>query len=136
MYDRIKFPAQGLLGGKPGAAGSFVLSDGRSANPKELLFHPPATRVETALPGGGGFGDPLQRDPAAVLDDVINGYVSCEAAERDYGVVIRCQRRPDELVSLPEHYTLDPAATAALRRVRSSGEPATSGPSRPPQPRP
>src|SRR5438067_6373108 len=47
MYDRLKFPAQGLLGGKPGAAGSFALSDGRQGNPKELLFHPPLSRVET-----------------------------------------------------------------------------------------
>src|SRR6059058_1716614 len=33
MYDRLKFPAQGLLGGKPGAAGSFALHDGGQANP-------------------------------------------------------------------------------------------------------
>src|SRR5260370_33091984 len=54
MYDRLKFSAQGLLGGEAGAAGAFVLSDGRQANPKELLVHPSSTPVETALPGGGG----------------------------------------------------------------------------------
>jgi N-methylhydantoinase B len=115
MYDRLKFSAQGLLGGGPGQAGSFTLSDGRQANPKELLFHPATTRVETALPGGGGYGNPLERDPQAVLDDVVNGYVSLEAAERDYGVVIRCTRRPDEQISLPRHYSIDSAATAARR---------------------
>jgi len=39
--------------------------------------------------GGGGFGDPLERDPDAVREDVADGYVSLERAERDYGVVVR-----------------------------------------------
>ncbi len=38
--------------------------------------------------GGGGWGDPLERDPAAVLDDVLDEYISAEAAERVYGVII------------------------------------------------
>ena len=38
--------------------------------------------------GGGGFGDPLERDPALVLEDVIDDYVSIERARKDYGVVI------------------------------------------------
>jgi N-methylhydantoinase B len=115
MYDRLRFPAQGLLGGHPGEPGTFALSDGRQANPKELLFHPSTTEVRTALPGGGGYGDPLQRDPLAVLHDVIEGYVSIEGAERDYGVVIRSTQRPDEQVSLPEHFSIDYAATTASR---------------------
>jgi N-methylhydantoinase B len=36
--------------------------------------------------GGGGYGDPKDRDPARVRDDVKNGYVSAAAAKRDYGV--------------------------------------------------
>jgi N-methylhydantoinase B len=115
MYDRLKFPAQGLLGGQPGWAGSFALSDGRRANPKELLFHPSTTVVETALPGGGGYGNPFERDPELVLDDVVNGYVSVNAAARDYGVVVQSSRRADEHVSLPRHFSIDAAATAALR---------------------
>jgi N-methylhydantoinase B len=115
MYDRLKFPAQGLLGGKAGLPGSFELSDGRKANPKELLLHAPTTHVDTALPGGGGYGDPFARDAAAVLSDVVDGYVSLEAAERDYGVVIRSSKRPDEQVSLPRHFSIDTEATAALR---------------------
>lgn len=39
--------------------------------------------------GGGGFGDPLERDPELVLEDVIDEYVSVERAEKDYGVIIR-----------------------------------------------
>src|SRR5260370_3377886 len=120
MYDRLKFAAQGLLGGEAGAAGSFVLSDGRQANPKELLFHPSSTHVDTALPGGGGYGHPSEREALAVLDDVLNGYVSIEAAAREYGVVIRSTRRPDEQVSMPEHFSVDAAATATLRSARVS----------------
>jgi N-methylhydantoinase B len=115
MYDRLKFPAEGLMGGKAGVPGSFELSDGRSANPKELLFHPSSTRVDTALPGGAGYGDPFERDPSAVMNDVVNGYVSVEAAERDYGVVIKSTKRADEQVSLPRHFSIDATATAALR---------------------
>jgi N-methylhydantoinase B len=120
MYDRLKFAAQGLLGGQPGLPGAFALSDGREANPKELLFHPSTTRVDTALPGGGGYGHPFERDPAAVVDDVLNGYVSLEAAARDYGVVITTTQRPDEQVSLPQHFSVDAEATAALRRARAT----------------
>ena len=39
------------------------------------------------LPGGGGYGDPLARSRERVLADVRDGFVSAEAAERDYGVV-------------------------------------------------
>ena len=38
--------------------------------------------------GGGGFGDPLERDPDAVLEDVADGYVTVERARTDYGVVV------------------------------------------------
>ena len=51
--------------------------------------------IETA--GGGGFWNPLERDPERVLDDVRAGYVSVEAARRDYGVAIR-QHADDRLL--------------------------------------
>jgi N-methylhydantoinase B len=54
--------------------------------------------------GGGGFGDPLKRDPQQVLADVRLGYVSREAAKREYGVAIT-----DEV-------TVDEAATSELRQ--------------------
>ncbi len=127
MYDRLKFAPNGLLGGGPGKAGQFVLENGASANPKELLFHAPYARVETALPGGGGYGHPFERDPTAVLDDVLNGYVSAEAAARDYGVVINSTKRADEQVSLPQHFSIDTGATAALRAQRDSGSPERVG---------
>jgi len=45
----------------------------------------PGDRVRVATPGGGGYGDPRQRDPALVAEDVREGYVSREAARRLYG---------------------------------------------------
>jgi N-methylhydantoinase B len=59
--------------------------------------------------GGGGYGDPLRRDPRLVVEDVIDGYVSIERAAKDYGVVIRPVR--PEL----DEYELDERATTALR---------------------
>ena len=55
--------------------------------------------------GGGGYGNPLDRDPKRVLNDVINGYVSLKSAEENYGVVIRT----------PE-MKIDKAATSVLRQ--------------------
>jgi N-methylhydantoinase B len=59
-------------------------------------------------PAGGGYGDPFKRDPARVLDDVLDGVISAAKAREDYGVVITPQR------------TLDTAATAELRGARSA----------------
>jgi N-methylhydantoinase B len=125
MYDRLKFAAQGMLGGEAGAAGLYALGDERTngagnLNPKELLFHPPGSSVETALPGGGGYGDPFERDPRAVLEDVLNAYVSLEAARREYGVVIVSAQRDDEQVTLPRHLSIDSHATNLLRSARNA----------------
>ena len=67
--------------------------------------------------GGGGFGDPLEREPEAVLEDVIDGYVSIRRAERDYGVVI--EAIDPEL----DEYRIDEAATAEAREeIRTNRE--------------
>ena len=63
----------------------------------------------TEMGGGGGFGDPLERTAERVLADVRSGYVSLEAARRDYRVVIRQQGR---------RFELDVDATTALRQGR------------------
>jgi N-methylhydantoinase B len=115
MYDRIQHAPDGLLGGLSGSAGAFRLSDGRQPNPKELLDLEPGMTVHSALPGGGGYADPFTRAPEAVLQDVLNGYASCQAAERDYGVVIRSTKLPNERVNMPEHFNIDWNATRARR---------------------
>jgi N-methylhydantoinase B len=83
--------------------------------PKTVVWFEPDTHVHLNLPGGGGYGDPFERDPQRVLDDVVNGYVSLEAAERDYGVVVRYRGEAERLVRLPEHYEVDWPATEHLR---------------------
>ena len=59
--------------------------------------------------GGGGYGDPLERDPRAVLDDVLDRYVSLRSARADYGVVIEV--RDADLLD----YRIDSEATRTLR---------------------
>jgi len=84
----------GVNGGKDGRTGDIWINPD-SDKPKRLptryadypLKEGDVFRLDT--PGGGGFGDPLTRDPARVLSDVLQGYVSPDAAERDYGVVIK-----------------------------------------------
>jgi N-methylhydantoinase B len=63
--------------------------------------------------GGGGWGDPFERDPAKVLHDVRDEYVSIEGAVRDYGVVVVGDPTSD-----PEGLRVDEDATAALRKGR------------------
>jgi N-methylhydantoinase B/oxoprolinase/acetone carboxylase alpha subunit len=65
-------------------------------------------RLDT--PGGGGFGDPLARDPAKVLADVTQGFISVEAAARDYGVVLDKSGR-----------AVDQTATAQRRSAMKAG---------------
>jgi N-methylhydantoinase B len=91
---RQRIRAGGLAGGGPGAPGAFsVLAPGGG----ERRIASTATDVPLAggevmtvrTPGGGGVGDPRTRDAARVLEDVRDGYVSAEAAAREYGVVLK-----------------------------------------------
>ncbi len=116
MVDRTRFPATGLMGGKPGTPGEFMVNNSKQLQPKALTSLLPGDRVQLNLPGGGGYGDPFKRPPEAVLNDVVNGYVSIEAAERDYGVLICYLGRPDQLVRPPGVYEIDQETTARLRR--------------------
>ena len=114
MVDRTKYAAEGLQGGKPGALGEFNI-DGDPAKPKTILWMEPESVISMSLPGGGGYGNPFERDPHKVLDDVVNQYVSIEQARSQYGVVIRFVGKPDDLVRLPTDYLIDIEATQALR---------------------
>jgi len=119
MVDRTRFTAHGLAGGQPGALGEFK-ANGESVEPKTVMWLEPSVRMTLNPPGGGGYGDPLDRDPQRVFDDVVNGYVSIAAAREIYGVVISFVGKADSLVRLPEHYRLDQEGTAALRGKKRS----------------
>jgi N-methylhydantoinase B len=122
--DRVKLGCYGVNGGHAGKP--FVVTvdpggpnerqlgglvDGEPVRKGELV------RVETT--GGGGWGDPLEREPALVLLDVIQGKVSREAARNDYGVVIELGPKQDAAVQAEA--TAD--ARAKLRTARKGKRP-------------
>jgi N-methylhydantoinase B len=84
---RYRYPPEGLFGGKPGSKAQFLVN-GEPGNPYGLTQLKPGDMVVMDAAGGGGCGDPLERDPEMVERDVIDGYVSLERAKEDYGVVI------------------------------------------------
>jgi N-methylhydantoinase B len=116
VADRAILSCWGVKGGKagkpfrvtidPGGPNQRVmpgLTDGQPVRAGEVI------RIETT--GGGGWGDPLDRDPARVALDVLQGKVSREAAAADYGVVVTGD---------DEDPRVDQAATATLReRLRA-----------------
>jgi N-methylhydantoinase B len=115
MADRIAHPALGLNGGHPGALAEVTDRNGNSLPTKRFLRLDADELVKLRLPGGGGFGDPAQRDVDHVKDDVVNGYVSIDAAREVYGVAIRYEGPEDDLVRLPDRFDLDLEATVRLR---------------------
>jgi N-methylhydantoinase B len=86
MFERIDHPARGRDGGHDGAPGRVSLASGRALRGKGQQTIPPGERLRLELPGGGGFGDPRERDREKVRADVRNGLVSGDAARRVYGV--------------------------------------------------
>ena len=84
-FERVKFPARGRSGGGSGATGSVRLASGKEMGAKGLQVVPAGDRIVVSMPGGGGMGSPMERDPAAIARDIRLGYVSREEAERLYG---------------------------------------------------
>ena len=100
---RYCYPPQGLFGGRNGSKAQFLIN-GEPGNPYGLTQLRPGDVVIMDAAGGGGYGDPLSRDPELVESDVLDGYISIDSAKEDYGTVIN-----------PETMTLDPDATKELR---------------------
>ncbi|AEA24661.1 Hydantoinase B/oxoprolinase [Pseudonocardia dioxanivorans CB1190] len=90
--------------------GAVAAGEGRWVNGLGDVDAGPGTLVRVRTPGAGGWGDPHRRDPAAVLRDVRDGYVSVEGARRDYGVAV--EGDPE---TAPDRLRVDEAATAVLR---------------------
>lgn len=112
--DRARSITWGIEGGLPSIPHGVWLNRG---SPEERFLgsvfagEPVASGDSFTRPsaGGGGYGDPLDRDPRLVLEDVIDGYVSIEGAERDYGVVVR------PIDPEIDEYELDEEATRQAR---------------------
>ena len=114
MYDRTRCPAQGIQGGSPGAAGAVRTTDGRGLHPKRQQRMDAEERVVLSLPGGGGYGDPLEREPDLVARDVENGLVSAGRAREVYNVALTRDRDGNCVV--------DEEETARLRGARPDGQ--------------
>jgi len=84
---RFHHAPEGLFGGLPGSLARFLVN-GEAGNPYGLTHLKPGDVVVMDAAGGGGYGDPLDRDPDLVRADVEDGYVTIEAARSDYGVVL------------------------------------------------
>ena len=89
--DRQKFKPQGLFGGKEGTKGELVLNPGTAGEQKQKSKG--VTKLKAGdvlsirLPGSGGYGDPIKRDPEKIRWDVLNAKVSLESAKDDYLVI-------------------------------------------------
>ena len=105
--DRRKFSPYGLDGGESGSPSNNVLNPGLNQQVLPTKVTMPIKHgdlLRHKLAGGGGYGDPLQRDPALVLEDVLDEKISPERAADKYGVVVNV-----------EEGTVDVAKTNARR---------------------
>ena len=85
MFDRLHHPALGRAGGGAGGATVITRSDGVVMRGKGKQFVPAGCSVRMGFAGGGGYGNPRLRSRESVAQDVLGGYVSEEAAIKDYG---------------------------------------------------
>jgi N-methylhydantoinase B len=113
VMDHGRVGPQGAQGGGEGGRNrvTIAFADGRRLVPPHLskaqgIAVGAGDRILVETPGGGGYGDPLAREPTLVLRDVARGYIDAEAAARLYGVVIL-----DGVVDL--------AGTIAMRLARA-----------------
>ncbi len=118
----IKYPMAGVEGGRPGAPNRltvrFDTEPEQIPNIAAASPHAAGEAFEYLYGGGGGYGDPLEREPARVLDDVLDEYVSPEAARDEYGVVLRGRL---EALDLAVDEPATRARRAGLRAARGNG---------------
>ncbi len=107
LVKKTKSAPWGMAGGHDADAGHVVVWPGTEREERTAAIHYQMNAediLQNNSGGGGGWGNPLERDPQRVLDDVINEFVSLKSAREDYGVVIDT-----------DNWAVDEAATAALR---------------------
>ena len=107
LVKKTKSAPWGMAGGHDADAGHVIVWPGTEREERTAAIHYQMNAediLQNNSGGGGGWGNPLERDPQRVLDDVINEFVSLKSAREDYGVVIDT-----------DNWAVDEAATAALR---------------------
>jgi len=95
LGDRHVFQPYGIFGGKPGALAESILNpqgNGEQLHSKETREIKKGDILSFRLSGAGGYGPPERRDPKAIAEDIADGFVTQEAAERDYGPHLRSKR--------------------------------------------
>jgi len=99
-FERSVTPGWGLFGGKDAIGPDAVVNPGRQDARHMLKVSSLPMKagdvVKFYTGGGGGYGDPWERDTHRVREDVIDGYVTRAGAEREYGVVLREDLSVDE----------------------------------------
>ncbi|PDQ34699.1 MAG: 5-oxoprolinase [Candidatus Lumbricidophila eiseniae] len=88
-FERSQTPSWGLFGGKPGIGPDIAINPGTLQELHTLKANARQARkgdiFRLQVGGGGGYGDPVNRDPAAIQYDLDNGYISTEFAQAHYG---------------------------------------------------
>lgn len=119
--ERLLFRPWGSNGGRPGAPGELIVNRGKPDERRlgkiDVLTINAGDTVTFLTPGAGGWGDPAERDTQAVLHDVRNGFVTAEAAARDYGVVVR-NGELDEDATRMRRAAMQPASGHGPERER------------------
>ena len=125
LFDRMRVAPWGLFGGKTGGRSQVLVkrkgeTEFRTfkeafgtASPSKFanIRVTKGDQIMLVSPGGGGYGNPTERDTSLVLRDVVEGFVSLQAARDSYGVVIR---------EADGEFEVDVAATTALRASKRS----------------
>ncbi|WGH79250.1 hydantoinase B/oxoprolinase family protein [Jannaschia ovalis] len=86
MLDRVEHPPRGRRGGGDGAPTTIARDDGVPMRGKGRQHVPEGRIVRMAFPGGAGYGDPAQRDPAAIRRDLALGYITADYARSHHGL--------------------------------------------------
>ncbi len=122
IADRHVVPPPGLFGGQAGTVNRFsLIRDGQDRTFKEWFGVPSPSKfsnmpaltgdvLAVTQGGGGGYGDPLERTPALVAVDVLDGYVSAERARSDYGVLVDAEGAIDVAATEQERHSRRAAA--------------------------
>jgi N-methylhydantoinase B len=84
---RFRYPPQGLFNGCEANKAQFIVNH-QSGDPSGLTICESGDVIQFHSAGGGGYGDPLKRNPLAVEQDVLNEYISIDQARNAYGVAI------------------------------------------------
>src|SRR4029077_18172779 len=110
ISGRDVYPAQGLFGGKEGGKSEILyLGNDRSRvrkrlHPRKIVVLEQSSRVRFRLPGGGGYGEPSERDVQQVVEDLKDGIISRKAARSIYKVAVN-----------PRNFGVDARKTDLLR---------------------